>query len=160
MHISIKMRGGEWGDAQSDGVCLPKSPLGVRQPGFPGAGWTSICLLMGRNGFTPCSALLAYTASAVPMTLPSPHLGSFLSPVPFCISAPPHQGRVRVWLHHNTPPVDTMLWRQSRSGQQWPTSSTINNTLEHSGTFGHWLAGPATCLSSPTDPGFPFHTPH
>lgn len=35
-YVSIKMRAGEWGDAHSDGVCLPKSPLGVMQPGSPG----------------------------------------------------------------------------------------------------------------------------
>lgn len=133
---------------RSEAAWLSWSWLNIHLPAH-GKEWIhSLLCFAGIHSFS-CTHDTAFTSPGeFPLTCTLLHL---------CPTPPGQSESVAAPQH---PPVDTMLWRQSRSGQQWPTSSTINNTLEHSGTFGHWLAGPATCLTPPTDPGFPFHTPH
>lgn len=77
---AIKAKGGKKvQDVQNYGVCLPKWPLCVREPCFPGNGWTSACLLEAVHEFliAICSdtQLLLYVLNCLYL---NPHVFSLL----------------------------------------------------------------------------------
>jgi len=77
------------GDVQSDGVCLPKSPLHMMEPCCPGDGWTSACHWEAVNEFLVllclCAHLLLYPLNCLYL---NPQIFSFLL---FQLSPPSHQ---------------------------------------------------------------------
>lgn len=87
------MREGGWGDGvPSDAVCLPKSPLGVMQPGSPGD-----CCPLSACPWEVIDSFLVLLCWRAQLQLYPLHclsqLVSCLSLLPFRISPPPHQGR-------------------------------------------------------------------
>ena len=88
----------EWGDVQSDGVCLPKSPLRVMEPCFPGDGCTPACRWEVGNEFLVLLCLhvwlLLYLLNCLYL---NPRVFSLLL---FRFSPPSHWGgseRAAVW---------------------------------------------------------------
>lgn len=79
-----------------EGICLPVSPPHVKEPGFPGDGWTTACNGKWWKNFLFCFAWLSLYLSNCLYINPQ-----FLSLLPFWFSSSSKQEAVSEWLERS-----------------------------------------------------------